>query len=381
MRYCTLIILLFLYGCQTAIQLPPVNNETNETPIIIIEVNETHDFPLNETFVINESVNNSINIFVNESQNVSELTNGSCLGICPPNAPTSGSGSFVYSHNVSISTYGEDIARFWIYEPDSPKPSEAPVIYYFHGWGTFDPNSYNDFLTHLARKGYIVVFINYGSLYNVSYFEQISKEAIEKANLELQNSNHVKPNGKYGFVGHSLGSILLTRLAATNSKPDVMILHDPAGESFVQSQFIYWDLSKEVYSKIDPNTKLLIITAEAALFNGSIFSQYLINNTPITQKNLLMIPHDSHGTPSLYSDHSGVQAYIPELIPLDAIDWWGYWRPTEKALDEALKGEQGNYSAFCNKAGKECDGVRFMGTWSDGKPVNKIKNSADLGIN
>ena len=62
---------------------------------------------------------------------------------------------------------------------------------------------------------------------------------------------------------------------------------------------------------------------------------------------------------------------------LDAIDSWGYWRPTDAALAEAF-GETADAFAFCSDTGPTCDPVRDMGSWSDGTPVARIANAADL---
>ena len=70
---------------------------------------------------------------------------------------------------------------------------------------------------------------------------------------------------------------------------------------------------------------------------------------PRERRNWLRVPSDDHGTPPLVSDHLGSLAgeiFLGGSSPLDAIDWWGYWRPTDAALAEGF--------------GETADGIRVL---------------------
>ena len=65
------------------------------------------------------------------------------------------------------------------------------------------------------------------------------------------------------------------------------------------------------------------------------------------------------------------------------MDFWGYWRPTEGALN-ATFGRAGNnegYDPFCSTSSVDCDPVGNMGTWlNSDQPVERARNAADLGL-
>src|SRR4029078_1231177 len=74
---------------------------------------------------------------------------------------------------------------------------------------------------------------------------------------------------------------------------------------------------------------------------------------PRAQKNYLVVRSDDHGSPPFVSDHLGVLSGSDGITSgaLDAVDYWGYFRPTEAALAESLGvGAFPGYSAFCNDA-------------------------------
>ena len=87
----------------------------------------------------------------------------------------------------------------------------------------------------------------------------------------------------------------------------------------------------------------------------------------LTNRNFIAVKSDTHGTPELLSEHNSIQTgsvHFWEQNTVDAIDWQGYWRTTEAAINFALYGTDGQYIL-----GDGTD-VRDMGQWSDGTPIN-----------
>jgi pimeloyl-ACP methyl ester carboxylesterase len=313
----------------------------------------------------------------------------------PPSQPTAGPGGLDYSHgDVRIRTYGSGEELYWIYEPAAPVPDAAPVLAYLHGYSVLEPHLYDALLTHLARKGFVVIFPVYGGLLDPQNYQSNARAAIAAALDVLGTADHVRPDGHFGLLGHSLGSMIALRLAASPQRepalpvPEILVLHEPAGKT---APFIGgnpdWDISTQILGQIAPTTSLLLIQAETSATDPNSVALDAWHNTPQlarAQKNFLRVVSDESGHPALVSDHTGVQAgqNVTHFDPLDAIDWWGYWRPTEAALREVFgMGElPSGYSAFCSSAGPICDPVRHMDRWSDGMAVNPMKNASDLGL-
>jgi pimeloyl-ACP methyl ester carboxylesterase len=306
----------------------------------------------------------------------------------PPGQPTTGPGGSDYPHaHARVRDFGSGEGRYWIYEPAAPAPVTAPVLVYLHGAGTLSPDRLSALLTHLARKGFVVIWPLYGGLFDPWNYQPNARAAIAAALSELNTTGHVHPNGHFGMLGHSLGGMIALRLAAQPLAPpalpvpEILVLHEPAGKA---APFIAgnpaWDISTGALSGIAPTTRLLIIQAETSAGAPNSVAPDAWSNTPQiarAQKNFLRVFSDDHGRPALVSDHGGVEA-----PPLDAIDWWGYWRPTEGALREVfgMGGLPPGYSAFCSSAGPACAPVRQMGSWSDGVPVKPMKVAAELGL-
>jgi len=313
---------------------------------------------------------------------------------CPPTQgdggtvsapPQQGPGSGVYNHaSYTQNFYGSGGTRYWIYEPAVPAPRSAPVILYLHGFGEDDPAKYHAMFVHFARKGYIVIFPAMGGWGDVKLYQQNSTTAFKNALALLQTGNHVRPQpGKVVYAGHSLGTDVGLRMAndyRDNSfpKPLALVLHEGAGEQFVPN-----DLPLDELSHIDPKTFLIMISMVDwdQIDNSKSVVLKAWRNTlqiPVARKNVIGVPSASHGSVTLLSDHVGIQSckrnsWDP-VLPLDGIDWWGYWRPTEAVLDYVFHGTHKEY--FLG------DGplVRDMANWGDGTPVPKKKTAKDYPI-
>ena len=124
--------------------------------------------------------------------------------------------------------------KYFIYEPASPTPVDAPVILFLHGFAAFNPSNYQAWLDHMTRKGYIVVWVQFqaAALTPLKSLAPNARAAWVDALYRLQNfwwESHVKPK-KDGqgrlmttFVGHSVGSWLATVIAsgATTQPPQI----------------------------------------------------------------------------------------------------------------------------------------------------------------
>src|ERR1051325_6707211 len=68
----------------------------------------------------------------------------------PPGPPAAGPGSLQYHHQSVIKhVYGEGDLEFWLFEPDNPKPAQAPLIIFLHGFGGTNPKDYGGWAQHL----------------------------------------------------------------------------------------------------------------------------------------------------------------------------------------------------------------------------------------
>jgi len=141
----------------------------------------------------------------------------------PPAQPTTGPGGKQATHEGVIKNrYREGAKEYWIYEPDKPKPSVAPVIIFLHGWGGTNPLYYGAWIDHIVRRGNVIIFPRYQSsiLTRREDFIPNSLDSVKDAFARLQNEGgHVRPDmTKVAAVGHSLGGVLAASVAALASE-------------------------------------------------------------------------------------------------------------------------------------------------------------------
>jgi acetyl esterase/lipase len=147
----------------------------------------------------------------------------------PPAQPAKGPGGKEYSHAAALKNrYETGVKEYWIYEPDQPKPSSAPLVIFLHGWSAMNPQVYGAWIDHLVKRGNIVVYPRYQADLKTPLkdFTANTIDAIKNAIGRLQNEpNHVRPDlSKVAVVGHSVGGLLtanVTALAKENGLPQV----------------------------------------------------------------------------------------------------------------------------------------------------------------
>mgnify|MGYP001178222968 CR=1 FL=1 len=303
-----------------------------------------------------------------------------------PPQPASGAGGGDYAHGAAtITRLGApltDAAAYWLIEPAEPTPESAPVLVYMHGWSAFEPeDGYAPMLVHLARKGFVIVFPYQGGPFDRSRWEGNSRQAVQRALEELARGAHPRPDGHFAIAGHSVGAALALRMAAPGEPaippPEAVVLHDAAGRR------AFADLLSEggVLARVPATVALLVMQAETSgpgeANEPDSFSLEAWEGTRhLPQRNFLRSYGDRHGTPVLVSNHNGCRTGT-SARPLDAHDHFACWRPTEGALREA---QGAPFPAFWTGPGPACDPVRGHGEWSDGVPVRRIANAADLGL-
>ena len=297
------------------------------------------------------------------------------LAVTPPEAPLSGPGGLDYPYaDVAVSEHGTGAQHYWLYEPEGAV--DAPVVLYLHGYGNDGPASYEALLMHLARRGNTVVYPRMGNLIAVWDYVDNAGDALLDALDVLASPGHVAPQpDRLAFVGHSLGGVVALHLANRTDLPDPasVVLHDGAG---AQTPAYVW-LSLDTLDDVSPQTLLVALVAETSFRdrNATDVVRAAVTKTPqITrdQKNVIVVRSDDYGSPPLVSDHLGVHGGPTDLV--DAIDWYGYWMPTDAALSEGWYGLDGAWALG------DGDEVRDMGSWSDGTPVVQKVPAADFGL-
>jgi acetyl esterase/lipase len=328
----------------------------------------------------------------------------SAQSVTPPSQPLKGPGGKQYVHkSVTKNRYGKGSREYWIFEPDSPKPRNAPVIIFLHGWGGMNPLYYGAWVDHLVRRGNIVIYPRYQAnlLTPIDDFLPNTLAAVKDALDRLRTERgHVIPDlSKFATVGHSLGGLLAANVAALASESNLprvrAVMSVEPGITEAPINVPLADLKK-----IPADTLLLAVAGDQdTLVRDTDAKRIYYESTRVSaaNKDYVTLVSDSHGQPGLQASHraptamnkdydsgegvSGAATGIPdkiggarisrrvrpETMMVNALDYYGTWKLFDGLIDAAFNGKNREY-ALGNTPQQ-----RFMGVWSDGVPVKELK--------
>ncbi len=306
------------------------------------------------------------------------------LAQSPPGQPGSGPGGSNYSHaDVVMHTYPGQHNGFFIFEPASPTPDSANVVVLIHGLGLVNPNLYGGWITHLVRKGNIVIYPKYQDASMTTAEADYNDNVIYAITTGLDTlgfPGHVKPRTQnLAVAGHSYGGLMTSNmgiLAATSGFPTPKCL-------FVCQP--YNDAGTNVrlpdYSVMPSDMNLLIMVGENDAIVGSTFGRFLMDSTTsvsTTHKNYITHHPDNHGNPSIGATHfepcskdndydTGESNFFTIACDVgtktDAVDYYGYWKLLDALMDCSFNGQN------CEYAFGDTPEQRGLGKWSDEQPV------------
>ncbi len=330
----------------------------------------------------------------------------------PPAQPASGPGGKQYAHtSVTKSRYGKGGTEYWIFEPDAPKPANAPLIVLLHGWGGMNPMYYGAWIDHLVKRGNIVIYPRYQAslLTPIRDFTPNTLTAIKDAISRLQTEpGHIKPDlNKFATVGHSMGGLLAASVAALASESGlprvVAVMSVEPGITEAPISFPLADLKK-----LPAETLLLAVAGDQDTLVGDVDAKRVYKEStrvPASNKDYVTLVSDSHGTPGLQASHRAPTAHdkdydsgegiggVPaessdragglrtrridepqtgrrdrvETMMVNALDFYGTWKLFDGLCDAAFYGKNREYALGNTRQ------QRFMGVWSDGVPVKELK--------
>ncbi len=140
----------------------------------------------------------------------------------PPYPPPDPS---IYKHRTvtKLNYGGTGKDSFWLFEPDDPKPKQAPLLVFIPGWTSTNPVNLGAWFDHLVKQGNIVAYLQYqdSALTPLAEMPDNALENFRKALAELQHGQrpdgaaHVRPDlNRFSVFGHSGGGILIADVAA-----------------------------------------------------------------------------------------------------------------------------------------------------------------------
>lgn len=295
-----------------------------------------------------------------------------------PGQPVSGPGGSDYRfERVAERHVGEHPRDAWVFTPEGVSADDLAnldVVLLIHGLGGIDPVMYEDWITHLVRRGSIVIYPVYQSLDLIG-----AGPAVWPANLfagvqaairSLQEESGADFRTKQvDVIGHSLGGPLAIRYSLDAGRlgfptPRTLFVVQPGG---CQPCGNFGNLGVDLpLDERLPSTLLaqvLVGDRDTTVGDADARSLWpLFDAIPAAQKDYVTIRSDEHGTPPVIADHTAVgTGNRPDGI--DVIDWLALWRSQDALMSCASSGSD------CDVALGDTPEHRFMGTWSDGTPI------------
>ncbi|TAH26584.1 MAG: T9SS C-terminal target domain-containing protein [Cytophagales bacterium] len=290
--------------------------------------------------------------------------------ILPPAQPILGPGGKTAEIHLGFDSafYGDKIEnQFWLFEPKTPKPSNAPVVFFWHGTYTGKARELGAVLAsdlfEYVKRGYIVV----APLYQHGSYEPTASKKIElfgsitKAALaELEKPGHITPQKNkeglinYGCVGYSLGGMIF---AGANNYQKLGI-HAPLA---LVGVLPFGHQEHTPYSNIPTSTKVALISSDSDMdfLKVQADNMHWPGLAHIPCKNKVYVYAQSGN--GLTADH-----LFPLRIAINSLDYFVAWKYTFGMMDCALQNKNCEY-VLTNR-----DSITFTGLFSNQKPAKPL---------
>lgn len=290
----------------------------------------------------------------------------------PPDGPA------VYPHgSFRASELGQGPRSYWLFEPAEPKPAEAPVVVFFHGWLAANPGFYGAWIEHLTRRGHIVIFPRYyadGTTHPSDYLPNARAAIRDGLDVLRTAPGRVRPTTeRFALIGHSAGGNLAAQLAA---KPTAGIPRPVAVMSFLPGEVR--PLEDPDLAGIDSRTLLVVAVADSDVVVGDLRARAIFaqaRSVPTPAKLYVLFRSDRTGGEPITADHFAPSGFLSRLdtgegpfrsfqqsrAAVNRLDRRGFWSLADRVLDASFAGRSLDEAV----AGLGDD----LGRHLDGRPV------------
>jgi acetyl esterase/lipase len=321
----------------------------------------------------------------------------------PPQQPAQGPGGAAYAHGKVIAREVKDGAQgWWLFTPSDPVPRSAPVVVFCHGWGAMNPRTYRAWIDHLVRRGNIVVYPLYQDSLRTppDTFLPNAIAALKDAFAELgSGAEAIRADlDRVAVVGHSAGGVLAAEIAAVGVARGLPTIRaampvepgDGSRGGRHRATVPMLDLAP-----MPRDTLLLVVVGADDHLAGEALGLRVYDEArelPRSNRNVLELESDDHGTPALVANHAapsatrvglaqppsplririsrrlgGGESDLRNAGAVDAMDWYGTWKLLDALTDAAFYGTHRDIALGGSAA------QTSMGTWSDGVAVKPMR--------
>jgi acetyl esterase/lipase len=300
----------------------------------------------------------------------------------PPGQPATGPGGAEYVFpDIRVTSLGDDPGGGRLFEPaaeagSGTPPAEGPLPLVLlidgccyraedggvNGGGVDGGEGFRAWIEHLVRRGAIVVY----PIYRQESKQADVAAAMRAALAELVGGEHARPDlMRTAVIGFSFGGPVAADYAADAATaglpaPGALLIYGPRSDTTGPDR-----------APPPPAIRAVVMIGEhdpGALRRGAESIWAWLAALPADQRDFVSLRDDDHGERALTADHwvplANARPSDPAAV-LDALDWYGTWKLADALMACAFAGE------WCEYALGDTPEQRFMGTWSDGVPVQE----------
>lgn len=302
-----------------------------------------------------------------------------------PPQPASGPGGSDYAHRgVRVTAGGTGASAWYVFEPVRPKPGRAPLAVVLHGYYEFSGYASQEALIrHTVRHGTVVIFPRWQTGLTTPCpgpydIEPCLRSAVAgiKGGIRFLRAHpaHVQPRlGRTSYFGLSFGGIIAANLAnrwraLDLPRPRAMLLDDihdgglaGPGEPALDDSMAGIPASTKIQCHVGADG---IIAKDPTGSCNALFPK--LRHIPNRNKDLVLTRTDPHGTPALSSGHAVCASDVLLLGAPNAYDWNFCWKVWDAIRSCALSGDDCRYALGATRR------HRWLGRWSDGRPVKRL---------
>jgi acetyl esterase/lipase len=210
---------------------------------------------------------------------------------------------------------GEAARAAWVFVPDAPRPKQAPVVIFMHGYRALDPHDYGGWIEHLVARGNVVIYPIYEHTRRDGR-QQLLEQAVAgiRHALDYLDAHGVMADRqRFAVTGHSMGGGMAVLLAARSQTyglpaiPAVMPVQpgSKGGQGF----------PREVFAELPADLMLLVIEGDRDQFEDSRMGRAMVTGSrlvPETQKRFIILQSDDTANPPRLADHYAPLSPHPE---------------------------------------------------------------------
>jgi predicted alpha/beta hydrolase len=247
-------------------------------------------------------------------------------------------------------------------------PGPRPAILFCHGYSSSRPEHYLPLIMHMVSKGYVVIFSPYQ--FAAVDPKEVKKYATMETGFEIaiDNFHALIDTTRIGFVGHSFGagSIPAVALWALVDKN----WGNAAAFLYLMAPWYSYEVDRIKLRLFPQRVKMIteVFADDHVCDHRMAISLFNTIGIPASEKNFILVNSDSLPGCRLKADHNTPKGPFDPRAEEDALDYYGVYRLFDALAAYAFDNDPAGKALAMGRDGT----TRFMGTWSNGKPVTPL---------